>query len=271
MGPTFELVLQTAHGIDARAYTDTLSSWVLALEEMDRLALPGRTARLDWAVTDLDRTPRGDFRINLQPRRLPARRPPGTWLIPGQTLVAGVEALDAKPDVPELFSPSLVARVQSVGAHLGRDGIDAMWIASMNGERGPGAEVTERVVHNAAEAVRPVEQAYSSVHGRLDTLSLRGRRGLRAAVVDDRTRRAVACTLGRLDGQVLQNAFGKRVILAGLLSRNASGQPLKLEVDELELLVDNQEPMSAHDLLGVDPNWTGDLTTSEYIDYVRRG
>lgn len=271
MGPRFEVVLQAGQGIDARAYTDTLSSWVLALEEMDRLALPGRTPRLDWAVTDLDRSPEGGFRINLQPRRLPARRLPSTWLVPGQTLVAGVEALEAQPDVPELFSPSLVARVQNVGGHLGKDGIEAMWITSLNGERGPGARVTERVVHNAAEAVRPVEQAYSSIHGRLDTLSLRGRRGLKAAVVDDRSRRAVTCTLGRLDGQVLQDAFGKHVILAGLLSRNASGQPLRLEADELELLPPGQEPMSAADLLGVAPDWTGDLTTDDYIDFVRRG
>jgi hypothetical protein len=69
----------------------------------------------------------------------------------------------------------------------------------------------------------------------------------------------------------LHAAWNKRVVAGGILTRNAAGQAVRLDLEELILLPDETEQISAWNLLGIDPDYTGALSTDEYLDRTRRG
>jgi hypothetical protein len=77
--------------IGVRAYTQLLNEVRLALEEVDKFALPGRTPRIDWAVQDL--SVNGGIRAVFAPRRVPPRRPVVTVAASAAGFVGGVNLL----------------------------------------------------------------------------------------------------------------------------------------------------------------------------------
>jgi hypothetical protein len=64
-------------------------------------------------------------------------------------------------------------------------------------------------------------------------------------------------------------AFGHRVLVGGPLTRNELGQVITIEMSEIQVLADDFRPPTVDELLGIDPSWTGSMTTDEYLARVR--
>ncbi|MFI7434258.1 hypothetical protein [Micromonospora haikouensis] len=253
--------------IGVRAYTQLLEQVLLSLEEIDRFALPGRTPRIDWAVADL--AVNGEIRAVLAPRRTPPRRPPGTVSAPAIGLVAGVGQLREIAEIPQLFSPLTVERVQNIGRPVGENGIDRVEIRHVGPE--PATAVVDRAtVDHARKAVSISRTAFGSLIGRLDVLTGRPRTGPRAQVLIEGTRQAITVRAAPDQANLLREAWQKRVAISGELRRNAAGQPIHLDLTELMILPERRR-VTAWDILGIAPSWTGDLTTEEFVRQARRG
>jgi hypothetical protein len=252
--------------VGVRAYTQLLDQVVLALEEIDRFALPG-IARLDWTVDDLSSN--GSLRSVITPRRVPPRRPPGTAPVPVTGFVTGVQFLHSVPQIPQFFSPITVQRVEHIGKALAVPGVKIVRITNQ-ASRLDRAIVDSETVDNARRAIAVSQHAFGGVQGRLDVLNARPRGGPRAQVLLEGTRRAVTLRAAPDQIDLLREAWGKRVRAAGVLMRNSSGQPIRLDLTELQI-IDEREPTSAWEILGLGPDWTGDLTTDEFIRQARRG
>lgn len=262
------ITASSSRGVEVRAYTRILSEVLLSLEEIDRLAVDSRSPRLTWAVSSLsaDR----DLVAELRPITLPARRPPRSFTLSPEGLVAGVTQLGESAEIPSLFSARTVERVQAIGQTVGHRGVAEVTLASVNGHRSEGI-VDETTLRNAKSAVRPAQSAWSSVVGRLDVLEARRRDRPRAQVYDPRTRRAVILTAHEDQTDVLQTAFGHQVMASGVLVRNSSGQAVRLDLIELRIVEGQESAVSARDLLGIAPDITGGLTTAQYLRGLERG
>jgi hypothetical protein len=234
-------------GIAVRAYTQLLSHVRLMLEEIDRLAAPGEVSRPEWAVRSAA-TRGSTFTVVLLPRTLPRRRDPDSLSIPPMALVDGVRLLASAPEIPPLFSEPVVSHVDKVGGQIGKSGIAGVSMISVNDNRSPEAPVTEAVRENARRAVQPASVAWSSVVGVLDLISAR-REKRRVGLLTDQGR-AVVCNVEQLPKELVFEAFEKRVIAAGCLRRNSRGQPVRLDVETLEILAVEPPRVSARDLLG---------------------
>jgi len=253
--------------IGVRSYTQLLEQVLLSLEEIDRFALPGPTPRIDWAVADL--AVNGEIRAVLAPRRTPPRRPPGTVSMPAINLVSGVGQLKEIAEIPEFFSPLTVERVKNIGRPIGSHGIERVEIRHVG--PAPAIAVVDReTVDHARRAVSISRTAFGSLIGRLDVLTGRSRTGPRAQVLIEGTRQAVTVRAAPDQADMLRDAWQKRVAVAGELRRNAAGQPIQLDLTELTILPERR-PLSAWEILGIAPKWTGDLTTEEFIREARRG
>ncbi|MEU5791446.1 hypothetical protein ABZ754_27445 [Micromonospora purpureochromogenes] len=253
--------------IGVRAYTQLLEQVLLSLEEIDRFALPGRTPRIDWAVEDL--AVNGEIRAVIAPKRTPLRRPPGTVAAPAMGLVAGVVHLREIAEIPELFSPLTVERVQNIGRPIGENGIDHVEIRHV-GPQPATAVVDRETVDHARKAVSISRTAFGSLVGRLDVLTGRSRTGPRAQVLIEGTRQAVTVRAAPDQANLLREAWQRRVAVSGELRRNSAGQPIQLDLTELAILPERLR-VTAWDILGIAPNWTGDLTTEEFVRQARRG
>lgn len=234
-------------GIGIRAYTQLLSHVRFMLEEIDRLAAPGDLSRPEWAVRSTE-TVESTFRVLLLPRILPKERDPDSLSIPPLALVEGVRSLASVPEIPRLFSEPVVSHVDKLGDQIGKNGIAGVSVMSVNTQRSPEAQVTESVRENARRAVEPASVAWSSVVGTLDVISARRERR-RVGLLTEQGR-AVLCNVQKIPRDVVLEAFEKRVVAAGRLRRNSSGQPVRLDVESLEVLPRLGPIVTARDLLG---------------------
>lgn len=251
--------------LQPQQYMKVLVETRLALEEVDRLALPGRQPRLDWVIEDV--SVNGVHRAVIVPRLIPEKRSTPTVVATTIGLVHGVDQLRQRAEIPPLFSASTVGRVSQMGRPVG-DRVTAVHIRST--DDGDEAIVDEATVDHAKQATHTARRAFGSVEGRLEVLSRRTRSGIRGLVVEDRTHRAVTVLAAPDAIEQLRHAWGRRVRVAGELLRNAVGQPIRLDMTELCELPP-RETVSAWELLGTAPDYTGNLTTEEFIRQVRRG
>ncbi len=58
------------------------------------------------------------------------------------------------------------------------------------------------------------------------------------------------------------------MLVGGELHRNVLGQAVRLDMTELQVLPE-RSATSTFDILGISPNWTGDLSTEEFMRQVR--
>jgi hypothetical protein len=263
-----EVGITTADGgVAVRAYTRLLDHVLLMLEEIDRLVAPGSNDRPEWAVRSA--TDDGlQMRVILLPR-VPARNALvglDAWSASPLALVDGVRSLAAEPEIPQYFSQPVIERVDTIGQQVGRRGIVRVAVTCFNGARSPEAPVYADVQRNARRAVEPASTAWSSVTGVLDVISAR-REKRRVGLLTDHGR-AVLCNVEKLSRESVFAAFEKRVVAAGLLRRNASGQAVRLDVESLEVLAPRQH-VSARDLLGASQHLTGSLTDEEFMAVLR--
>lgn len=234
-------------GIGVRAYTQLLGHIRSMLEEIDRLAASGNVSRPEWAVRSANTTG-STFRVVLLPRTLPQRRDPDSLSVPPLALVEGVRSLASVPEIPHLFSEPVVSHVDKVGEQIGKSGVAGVSVISVNGDRSPEAPVDDAVRRNARHAIQPASVAWSSVVGVLDVISAR-REKRRVGLLTDQGR-AVLCNVQNVSKEQLFDAFEKKVVVAGRLRRNSRGQPVRLDVESLEILPPVEPLVSARDLLG---------------------
>jgi hypothetical protein len=168
-----------------------------------------------------------------------------------------------------LFSEASVHRVDKLGELTG--GIRGIELApiSESGTVGDPVRVDEALREHARSAIAPQETSTGSVSGLLDVLNARQRRVLRGSIYNSRTRHAVTCLIPVDRVGDVTGAFGRRVLVGGPLTRNEVGQVIRIELVDLEILPDDFRVPTVDEMLGVDSQWTGELSTDEYMESVR--
>jgi hypothetical protein len=63
--------------------------------------------------------------------------------------------------------------------------------------------------------------------------------------------------------------LGRRIIASGKVCSNMKGEPLRVEAEEIKVLRRKEELPSIAALSGIDPHFTGELSTEEYIRSLR--
>jgi len=253
-------------GISERAFTGTLDNVTRALEELDRILEPRRTSRPVWNVTHTAWETDGSARVQLTPDlRSSSSRSFEEVSRPTAELWGGIRSLDRLPEIPNMFTESVVERVSSLRGLIDRprSGLASIALVPlMVDSPRPPADVSESVHSNAQAAIAAASLSYGSLIGRLDLISARGRYRKIGLYADGGV--AVNCNVDKIPYPELFALFDQRVAAIGLLRRNASGQPVRLDVDSIERIPESAVVGSAA-LLGAIPDLGGDLTAVEYV------
>ncbi len=118
-------------------------------------------------------------------------------------------------------------------------------------------------------AQRPMrQQVIGSVTGRLESLNVHARR--EASLWNELDQRRVVVSFPEEDYQRVHAALRRRVEVFGILQEDADGRPLRVRLQDLEVLVDDDELPTLSSLVGSMPNLTGGLTPEEYLEHNRR-
>ena len=111
-------------------------------------------------------------------------------------------------------------------------------------------------------------KSIGAVEGRLELASLPGE-GRCFNVCHGVTGVAVKCELPReMENELVPN-LGSIVTVSGLVSYNATGEPISVAVDRIRAFEEENTLPSIHDMIGLAPDITGELTTEEYIRELR--
>ena len=263
--PGLTLSIYGGRLVPLETYTGILDQVRLALDEVDRLVLPGRQPRVRWGVRDIRRGDSVD--VLLEPLKLPRKREPEDVARAPIGFVSGVEQLHLVPEIPTSLSLSTVERVGKIADRIDTGAVERIELSSMNGQIRDSV-VDRDTVANVRTAVKTVRRSFGSVTGTLDVLSARGK-GAAAQILQEGSRTAVVLRpRDSVTTAQLREAWERRVLARGLLHRNAAGQITKVDVDELVLLPPrrSQDPRA---LLGLAPDATGELSTEEFMALTR--
>jgi hypothetical protein len=140
-------------------------------------------------------------------------------------------------------------------------------VASLPEEKNKRIEITHNAVKNLARLLPAASSALGSVEGYLEGINLH--RNPRFIVYESRTGKAITCTFGSLElTQKIKDNLQQRVVAFGRVVRNTKGEPLRItlsSIDDLKVFDKDLKVLPFRELRGSDPDFTGDLTTEEFI------
>ncbi len=248
-------------------FTRTLDDVVLSLKEIDRLYLR-RGSRPIWVVDSLRHDARTSI-VRLEPRTNSRTRPLEDMLEPVKAFVDGVKELEQFAEIPRLYGPETVERIRRI-ASTG-DEYSNISLASYNGTTGTTVTLTEKVRDNAGSAVQGKDISHGSMSGILDTVGTTPRKNLlRVRVFDKQSQRAVSGSAAPHLSESLREHWNHKVLVGGQITRNAQGQAIRIEIDRIERLPEDDLMIpSPKELLGIAPDWTGGVSVDDFMRGIR--
>jgi len=250
-------------------FTKTLDEIVRSLREIDRVYLM-RGTRATWVMADL-RHDHDEMVVRLEARASTSARTAEDMLVPVMAFVAGAASLNEVAVIPRLFSPTTVERLASLAE--AKQGVQSVSVAAYNGQVGPRVALSDSVREHAREAVRPFEISYGSISGVLDLVGTSHRqRGMRLSIYDPAGRQAVDGFVAERLAEELRLMWRHRVLAGGKIKRNQRGQVIRIEVDRIERLPDDDRGRPDTDqVLGMAPDWLNGQSVDQYLREVRGG
>ncbi|WP_018653506.1 hypothetical protein [Actinomadura flavalba] len=260
-------VQQGAERVELQRLTAALNELRLALADIERLLIERGTTRARWVVDLVDQQ---DHELVVRVTAADStQRPRASLLAPVDALVAGVAHLAEEPEVPDFYTEAVIKRLLKLGTP-GR-GVQEVSLAAVNGKPGPRRVISEPVRQHASRALTGTQTSLGSVSGLLDTVSARGG-NLRVGIFDPHTRSSVVGEIPEDLASAVHGDFWQAHVLArGELKRNDRGQVIRIKIDHIERLPSGADKRaSVADVLGADPDWTGDMTVDEFVREARR-
>lgn len=241
---------------------------VRSLQEIDHVYLL-RATRATWVMADMTRDEH-DLILRLEPRRVPSDRSADDMLVPANALVNGASVLATDSVVPEYFAADTVKRMETLATP--KEGIQSVSLAVYNGKAGDAVVLSDALRENAAAAVSPYQSAHGSVSGVLSGIKeVRGGR-LKVNLREESGRHTVDGLAAGDMSERLRAAWRHRVSLGGIVRRNLHGQAIRIEVEGLSLLPeDDAGRPKTGDLLGVAEDWLAGLSVDDFVRQMRDG
>ena len=249
-------------GLDA--FVDVLKRAQLILRELDSAISGNPKGKLTWKIVDLGINS-ADAVIEAAPPKDDERLP----LLVGTSFVGGLQTIEQGESMPPYFSELAVRRVGQISRKVGRSGVTGFEVELRNGQTDSiapqKAELTSRAVGSIAHLLAPKYSAYGSVTGMLGQINVR--RNLTFNVYDALTKRAVKCKFDDEQFEPVRDALRRRVIVSGIVERNESGEPLR--VNEPDLTVLPEETVLTSQIQGLVPDMTGGLASADHVRQLR--
>lgn len=134
-------------------------------------------------------------------------------------------------------------------------------------------EITQTSVRNLRDLMPETSRAIGSVEGTLEALSIHNPKKPIFVVYESMFGKAVTCRYSGLDIlHKIKESLGKRVRVQGLISRNSRSEPRQVmlyRANDLEVFGSDLKVLPFRSLGGSDPDFTGDMSTEEFIREIR--
>jgi hypothetical protein len=254
--------------IQGRPREITLYAFLTAIENVQQMLADLDSAiseephgSLDWVVADLSM---GSLSIALesQPRLEDSDVGPEV----AHTIVRGLSIIESEGRTPPLFTESSMRSAQRLVNVIGRDGATGLMVTDLEQKVTMSAQASASI----GQLLKVLRRAIGSVEGRLETISVHGKP--KFIVYHSRTNKGITCILPpeELVAKTIP-ALGHRVTVSGTVFSNARGEPMRIQAERIRIIPNDEELPTIDEIGGSDPDFTGDMTTEEYIRNIRVG
>jgi len=247
--------------ISLRGFLTALDSTLSVLRDLDSGVSGEPSGSLDWVVTDLSA---GSLCLEVEPRSRFEDRNAGPEVV--AAFVAGLAQIETDGTTPPYFSDYGMQKTRRLLKLIGRQGMAGLEVTSSERR----VEITARASANIDQLIPIRRRSIGSVEGMLEMISVHSKP--RFVIYHSRTRKAVTCRFGGEEMlEAAKTALGKRVSVLGVVHSNARGEPMRVESERIRAFRDPRDLPTAAELKGIDPNFTGEMTTEEYLRSIRNG
>jgi hypothetical protein len=184
------------------------------------------------------------------------------------SFLTGLDNLEHHGTSPPYLTDVGMRKVKKMVSLIRKNGAKGFVASAPDGQQS--VEVSEKSSQTIDELLPVKTESVGSVEGRLEAISIHGSK--KFVIYHSITKKAVNCHFDqeRIMEKVLQT-LGGRIMVFGEVFSNAKGEPVKVAVSDFELVERTERLPTVLELTGSDPNFTGGLSTEEYIRSIRRG
>jgi nitrogen regulatory protein PII-like uncharacterized protein len=275
----FEIAVASG-GINLQTYTVATTRFLQLLREIDSAISGKGGGMVNWYIVNAKRnegideeiTTIQNLAIEIESKLKPPPRRPrkpirDTGNAVAQSFVTGFDNIEHRGISPPYLSEFGLERLQDMMHLLHRNGAKG-FTAEIVGEH-RAVSVSEQAARTLSELLPAQRAEEGAVEGALETISVHKKKKL--VIYDSLTGKGVTCLINKDDlFDIAAASLGKKVIVAGKVFYNVKDEPLRIQVRSIRVLGTKRLPTVA-ELTGSDPEFTGSLTTDEYIRSVRRG
>ena len=239
--------------VPASALASVLTETLGILDDLQVIHAPGHP--MTWYITGL--------RVGSAQAVLTAEDISDDAFTIGKDFVRALEVVEAGHSLPEYFSVKSLTSLKRLAKPVGTPGVEYLEASVKSNAESLTARATGKVGENLEKLQIARSRALGSITGRLDLISTRGVNKFQ--LLDPLSRRPVSCQFSDDQLEDIKGALKHRIIVRGTVVRNSSGQPLRVEDAEFEVLGD-APPLTT--LVGIDPSFTGGLSLPDYWERV---
>jgi hypothetical protein len=250
-----------AGSISLLAFIGAMQNELKILSDLDSALSGEPKGTLDWVVTDLAL---GSLVVEAESRSRLEDRNIGPEV--AEAFVSGLYQLENEGTTPPYLSDVGMQSAKRLLKMIGNDGTSGLVVSTPFRK----VELSAKASANIDQLLPARYQSVGSIEGKMEMISIHG--APRFIVYLARTHKAVKCTFDRdrwLDK--VKDALGHRVYVSGIVHSNSRGEPLRVEIDDIRRLRKQEELPTITEIGGIDPEFTGDMSTDEYLRSIRVG
>jgi hypothetical protein len=256
--------------IPYRSFIRVANNSLAILDDLDAWFSRRRAGAVQWFMNDLAINGKLRLEIYSQPKQMVRKKLPDVAQDVTRSFVTGFRTLENEGRSPSFLSDTGMHRAEMLTDVLGHDGAKAIVAVDVSSEQE--VEITKQSATNIAKLIPAAARSIGSIEGTLEEISVH--RGNHFVVYQALTGKGVRCHFPKL-GFLLDKAkenLSKRVVVSGVLARNTKNEPVRITIEresDFKVFGVDLTVMALKDLGGKFPDWTGDLSTEDFIRSVR--
>ena len=249
----------TPQAIPYRSFLRVANNTLSILDDLD-IAFSHRRfgGATDWYMNDLSSNGKLRLEIYSKTKEMKRKRLPDIASDITRSFVSGFRTLETQGRSPAYLSEVGMKKAESLTDVVGHNGARA--IVAVDVITKEEVEITRQSAINIGKLIPEASKSYGSIEGTLEEISIH--KGNHFVVYESISGKGVRVRLGNHDLlQKVKDNLGSRILVSGLLSRNAKNEPISVTIqreNNFKVFGTDLQILPLKELGGSDPNFTGD-------------
>jgi hypothetical protein len=246
--------------VDLPEFVGAMGNFLGLLQEVDSAVAEKKAGHLRWRVSTLRMNSPSPL-VGVTPLLLRNALSDTSTRVERE-IINNVVSLTEKGERNKYLSDAALARVERIAKTAPKIGESVIY-TDTKGALNLSTKVTIKTLSQVQDLTSIKSVSFGTVVGNLDSISVH--RGREFRVWDETFKRPVRCRFQAKQESQAKDLLGRRVMVTGMVNADRYGQPLSMNIENLEGASPEMLP-SIEEMIGLVPDFTGGLSLREYFE-----